>query len=603
MTENLLTEYHNPQQDPGSEKRLLLVLFISFIGIALMQFLFKAPQPQPQPKPGPEQQQTQPSPSPSGTPAARQASRATTGKVKPSIPSLPILPAKQASTATETVVENDKYRITFSNQGALVKSWILKEYKDDFGKPLDMVNPVTAPVVGYPLSFFTYDKDLQKKLNEALYVPSAVSPQKAPTSLTFEYRDGDTSAHKTFTFDASSYVLGIETEVQQDGQRVQAHPAWPGGFGDQTALPSYAGTRIDWNQNGNITRQAPQSGWFLTGGKKWVVGGLTINGPFQWVANVDQYFTAAFMPESPKDAVLVTLHQAVEIPRNLDKPNEAEKDKASVLGVAVGSANGLTRERLFLGPKAVNLLESTQAQASGPDLRGILDFGFFGFISRPLFLWLKWTHEHMISNWGWAIAFLTLVITVVLLPLRISSLKSGLKMQKIQPQIKAINEKYKRYGITDPRRAGMQQEMSELYKKEGVNPLGGCLPLLLQMPFLFAFYSMLGNAIELRQANWLWVHNLAAPDPLHILPIAIAITMFVTQKSTPQAGMDPAQQKMFAFMTPLMMGVISWSVAAGLGIYWGLSNILQWVQQTAINQTEFGKQVRKAAERRATRKK
>ena len=573
-----------------------MVLLISFIGITLLQFFTKAP---PQPKPSPEQQQAQPSPSPANTPVAPRASPPARAKVKPSAPSLPI---KQASTTTETVVENDVYRITFSNQGALVKSWILKEYKDDFGKPLDMVNPVTAPVVGYPLSFFTYDQELQKKLNEALYVPSAVGTLKAPTTLTFEYRDGDTSSHKTFKFDPEpkSYVVGIETEVVRNDLRVPAYPAWPGGFGDETVLPSYAGSRIDWNQNGNITRQAPQSGWFLTGGKKWVVGGLTVNGPFQWGAAVDQYFTAAFMPEAPKDAVLVTLHQAVDIPRNLDKPNEGEKDKASVLGLAMGNVDGLTRERLFLGPKRVELLEKTQAQVSGPDLRGVVDFGFFGFISRPLFLWLKWTHEHMITNWGWAIAFLTLVITIALLPLRISSMKSALKMQKIQPQIKAINEKYKRYGMTDPRRAGMQQEMSGLYKKEGVNPVGGCLPLLLQMPFLFAFYSMLGNAIELRQASWLWVHNLAAPDPLHILPIAIAITMFVTQKSTPQAGMDPTQQKMFALMTPLMMGVISWSVAAGLGIYWGLSNILGWIQQLAINRTEFGKQVRKTAERRAT---
>jgi YidC/Oxa1 family membrane protein insertase len=595
-----LTEYYNPQQDPGSEKRLLLVLLISFVGIALT-FLFKPPQPPA--KPGPEQHQTQPqpSPSPTATSSAPQAAKNTEGSIKPAVPSLP---ARQAPNVTETVVENDLYRITFSNQGALVKSWILKKYKDDFGKPLDMVNPVTAPVVGYPLSFFTYDKELQKKLNEVLYVSSAVGPQTAPTSLTFEYRDGDTSARKTFKFESSSsYIVGIETEVQHNGQRVQAYPAWPGGFGDQTVLPSYAGARIDWNQNGNITRQAPQSGWFLTGGKKWVVGGQTVSGPFQWAAAVDQYFTAAFMPESPKDAVVVTLHQAVDVPRNLDKPNESEKDKASVLGLAMGSADGLTRERLFMGPKAVDLLESVHAQASGPNLGGILDFGFFGFISKPLFLWLKWTHEHMISNWGWAIAFLTVVITIALLPLRISSMKSALKMQKIQPQIKAINEKYKRYGITDPRKAQMQQEMSELYKKEGVNPLGGCLPLLLQMPFLFAFYSMLGNAIELRQASWLWIHNLAAPDPLHILPIAIAITMFVTQKSTPQAGMDPAQQKMFAFMTPVMMGVISWSVASGLGIYWGLSNILGWLQQLAINRTEFGQQVRKAAERRSTRKK
>lgn len=595
-----MAEYYNPQQEPGTDKRLLLVLFISFLGITLLQFFTKSPQP-PQ-KPGPEQQQTQqaqPSPSP-GTLTATQTPSPSPAPQKGQTQGLPI---KQASSATETIVENEAYRITFTNQGGLVKSWILKKYKDDFGKPLDIVNPATAPVVGYPLSFFTYDKELQKKLNEALYVPSAVGTQPATTSLTFEYRAGDISARKMFKFDPKSYVVGIETEVIQNDHRVPAYPAWPGGFGDQTVLPSYAGMRIDWDQNGNINRQGPQSGSFITGGKKWVVGGLTVNGPFQWGGAVDQYFTAVFMPESPKDAVLVTLHQVVDIPRNLDKPNESEKDKTSVVGLAMGSTDGLSRERIFVGPKTVDLLESTRAQESGPDLRGIVDFGFFGFISRPLFLWLKWTHQHMITNWGWAIAFLTLVITIALLPLRISSMKSALKMQKIQPQMKAIQDKFKRYSMTDPRRAGMQQEMSELYKREGVNPVGGCLPLLLQMPFLFAFYSMLGNAIELRQASWLWVSNLAAPDPWHILPVAIAITMFVSQKSTPQAGMDPTQQKIFAFMTPLMMGVISWNVAAGLGIYWGLSNILGWIQQMAINRTEFGKQIRKSQERRATRKK
>ena len=168
--------------------------------------------------------------------------------------------------------------------------------------------------------------------------------------------------------------------------------------------------------------------------------------------------------------------------------------------------------------------------------------------------------------------------------------------------MKAIQEKYKRYSLTDPRRADMQKEMSALYKKEGVNPVGGCFPLLLQMPFLFAFYSMLGNAIELRHANWVWIHDLAAPDPLHILPILIIVTMFITQRSTPQAGMDPAQQKMLQIVTPVMMGVISWNLSSGLGIYWAISNILGWIQQVGINQTSFGKQVRKSVERRATRK-
>jgi YidC/Oxa1 family membrane protein insertase len=307
------------------------------------------------------------------------------------------------------------------------------------------------------------------------------------------------------------------------------------------------------------------------------------------------------MPDSPKDATLVTLNASVDVPRAPDKHDDA-KDKANVLGLAFGNAEGTTRERIFVGPKALNLLEGTQSHAGGPDLRGIFDFGTFGFIARPLFLWLKWTQENMIHNWGWAIAFLTLVITMALLPLRISSMKSSLRMQRIQPQMKAIQEKYKRYSITDPRRADMQKEMSALYKKEGVNPLGGCFPLLLQMPFLIAFYSMLNNAIELRQANWLWIHDLSAPDPWHILPIVIMISMFVTQKSAPQGGMDPAQQKMMNFMGPLMIGGLSWGVAAGLSIYWALSTLLSYGQQLVINRSELGQQVKKTIERRNTRK-
>jgi YidC/Oxa1 family membrane protein insertase len=595
-----LAEYYDPKHEPGAEKRMLVVFLLVFIGIALMMYLIPKPaQPPAEQKPNNQQQQQQQqtqAPAPTSPPSAPAPVKSTTAKQQPP------LAGKQASSEAQTVIESNLYKITFTNKGALVKSWILKKYKNDKGQPLDLVNPVTAPVLGYPLSLFSYDKALAKRLNEdLLYVATTTGPEASPTSVTFEYAGSDIEARKTFKFDKSSYVIGIETEVRQNGNVVTAYPEWPGGFGDQTVLSSYGSQRIDWLQNGDITRKPPQSGWFLTGGKKWVADGQTVNGPFDWVATLDQYFASVFMPDSPKDTAAVTLHVQVEIPRNLDKPQEGGKDKASVVGVAVGNTSGITRERLFVGPKAVDVLESTQAQP-GTDIRGILDFGFFGFIARPLFLWLKWTHEHWIPNWGWAIAFLTVVINLALLPLRISSMKSSLKMQKIQPQIKAITEKYKRYSLTDPRRADMQKEMSELYKREGVNPVGGCFPLLLQMPFLFAFYSMLGNAIELRQAGWLWVHDLAAADPLHILPVAIIITMFVTQKSTPQAGMDPAQQKMLQLMTPVMMGIISWNLAAGLGIYWAISNIIAWAQQIAINQTEFGKQVRKSVERRAMRK-
>jgi len=586
-----LTEYYNPKNEPGVEKRLLIVFVLAFIGIALMQYLTPKPAPQPQPKPETQQQQQQPPPV--------AAPLATSPATSPTTPAPAV--SKAASAETELVVENDLYRIKFINRGAQVKSWVLKKFKNDKGRELDVVNPLTAPAVGYPFSLFTYDKNLEKKLNEALYVSSATGGQTAPASLVFEFADADIQVRKKFDFDKSTYVLKVETEVLQKGAPVQAYPQWPGGFGDQTILSSYGGGTLDWQQDDSITHNKAQSGFLFS--KKWVANGDTIKGPFQWVATADQYFAAVFMPETPKDTNLITLHNTVEIPRNPEKPDDTSKDKVSVLGMAVGSPGGLTRTRLFVGPKIVEVLESTQAQVNGPNLRGLLDFGMFSLISRPLFLWLKWTYIHMIANWGWAIAFLTLVINLALLPLRISSIKSSLKMQRIQPQVKAINEKYKRYSLTDPRRAEMQKEMSALYKQEGVNPVGGCFPMLLQMPFLFAFYSMLGNAVELRQAPWLWIRDLSSPDPLHILPVAIVITMFLTQKSAPQAGMDPAQQKMMQIMTPLMLGVISWNLAAGLGVYWAISNVIGYVQQEVMNRTAFGKQVRKTMERRAHRKK
>ena len=567
----------------------MLAFLLVFIMIAAMQFLLPKPKPPQQEKQGATPQpsaQATPVPAAAATPkprAPRAASRAA---------------IKQGGSESETVLENDFYRVTFSNRGAVAKSWILKKYKDQKGNPLDLVNGAAAPVLGYPLSFFAYDKDLENQLNNALYVGKT---EMAGTSkdLTFDYSDGDITARKTFRLE-KNYVLALETEVTRNGEAITVYPQWPGGLGDQGSLGSYSASRLDWNQDGNVERKTATSGFFLTG-KKWISGGQTLNGPFQWAATADQYFIAAFMPANPNGTAMVTLNSQVEVPK--DPANPKETTKVSVLGLAFGHSGEGNRLRLYAGPKAVDQLESTQAQPGGPDLRGAIDFGFFGFIARPLFLWLKWTHDHWISNWGWAIAFLTIVITMALLPLRVSSQKSALKMQKIQPQVKAISEKYKRYSITDPRRQEMQKEMSALYKREGVNPLGGCFPMLLQMPFLFAFYSMLGNAIELRLSSWLWIKDLSAPDPLHILPILIVVSMFVMQKSTPQAGMDPAQQKMMNMLAPLMIGGISWSVAAGLCVYWAISNVLGYAQQVWINRSELGQQVRKAQERRATRKK
>ena len=166
----------------------------------------------------------------------------------------------------------------------------------------------------------------------------------------------------------------------------------------------------------------------------------------------------------------------------------------------------------------------------------------------------------------------------------------------------SIKDKYKKYTMRDPRRQEMNTEIAALMKKEGVSPIGGCLPMIIQMPFLIAYYRMLGSAIDLRHAHWLWIKDLSSPDPLYILPIAVIVTMLFTQRMTPQAGMDPSQQKMMNLMMPLMLGVISWNLAAGLCLYWAEGQLIAIVQQFTMNRTQLGREMREMMEKRARKK-
>jgi YidC/Oxa1 family membrane protein insertase len=163
----------------------------------------------------------------------------------------------------------------------------------------------------------------------------------------------------------------------------------------------------------------------------------------------------------------------------------------------------------------------------------------------------------------------------------------------VQPQMKAIQDKYKKYKMTDPKRQDMNVEIGELYKKHGINPLGGCLPIVIQMPFLFAFYAMLANVTELRQANWLWIKDLSAPDPWFLIPILVVVTQLILQRMSPSGGMDPQQQKMMNLMMPLMIGFFSYSVASGLGVYWITGVVVMIVQQFIMNRTELGQEIRR----------
>jgi YidC/Oxa1 family membrane protein insertase len=605
-----LAEYQNPQHEPGGERKLLMVFLATFVIILLFQPLLKKYFPQPV---SPQQQsQNAPLQTNASQPAlaASETSDTSAAKTASGI-------TRQATSEVDTVIENNLYKITFTNKGAQVKSWILKKFDNDAQNgPLDLVNQKAAAQYGFPLSLWTYDESLRNKLSSVLYAPSTqpqvgtsevrgatttVTPAKvdlavqtlsAPATITFEYSDQDLAVRKTFGFD-HSYVVNVETSVMYKGSPVGALPAWPAGFGDQTTVPFYAASLIDYQFSKDIQRLPI----------KKISGAATLPGPFHWAGPTDQYFAAVFIPDDPASASMVTLRNSITIPRDPQKTDSKEVVPVEVVGAAVGNLRGPTAERIFVGPKELEVLQKIAVPGvADNDLNGLVDFGFFGVIAKPLFLWLKWTYHHVVANWGWAIVLQTFIITVALLPLRVTQMKSMLKMQKVQPQIKSIQEKYKKYSLRDPRKAAMNEEISALYKKEGVNPVGGCLPMLIQLPFLYAYYKMLAIALDLRHAHWLWIHDLSAADPIFLLPIFMVVSMLVTQKMTPQAGMDPAQQRMMNVMMPLMMGFIFFRLPAGLNLYYAESNLISIAQQSIMNRTKLGKEMREMMEKRARKK-
>jgi YidC/Oxa1 family membrane protein insertase len=581
-----LAEIRNPNQPGGGgqDSRTLLIFSVVFVLIFLGLQYFS-----PKKKTPPE------------TPA-EVASTSTSAPKAPAAPASPMTAAPASSKAatdavvaaaeTNTVIENELYRITFSNRGAQATSWILKKYKDDSGKPLDLVNAKAAAKLGYPLSLWTYDAGMRNQLVQALYVPSASGTVNAPAALTFTYSNNGLEVKKIFTFD-STYVVHVDVTATDHGSPVTALISWPSGFGDQETLPDWAASQFDTMQGGKDDRQAA----------KKISGGATLPGPFEWAGVSDLYFAAIFLPDNPSQTLLVGLHDSIDVPRH---GKTDQTDSASVLGAAMGSTSGHMSLRLFAGPKVLDVLASVRATTNGgqtgPNLEPVVNFGYMGIIAKPLFLALRWVHEHIVSNWGWAILVLTLVINLAMLPTRIQMMKSALKMQRIQPEMNAIKEKFKKYKTTDPRRAEMNKEMFDLQKREGVNMFGGCLPMLVQWPLLFAFYRMLLNTIELRQAPWMWLHNLAAPDPLHILPVFFIVTMFLVQYLTPSPGMDPAQQKMMAFTMPVFFGFMTWNLSSGLALYWAFGNVINVIQQAVMNRTGIGKQMREIAAKRAAKR-
>jgi YidC/Oxa1 family membrane protein insertase len=527
---------------------------------------------------------------------------------------LPTTPVVAAALETETTVENEQYKIVFSNRGAQVKHWILKKYTDTAGKPLDMVQPQAAALFGLPLSLYTYEPALTAQLNQALYQvsasgtqPSATGHAQAPetNALSFHYAANGLDVVKTVRFD-SSYVLTVESEVRRNGSPVRALVEWPSGLGDmeeflpasltRSSVPTSALSQFAWSLNGKQDSLAAAK----------VSNNATLDQPYAYAAITDLYFVSAFLPDAPERATLVTLHNVIDLPADLSNPN-SQKKPGHVLGLAVGDSSGITRLRLYAGPKAMDVLTSIHAigpdgKPTGQSLEPLIQFGWLTVIAKPLYLALRFNYEHVVANWGWSIIIFTVLFNLLMLPTRFSMMKSSLKMMRIQPKVEALKQRYAHLKINDPKKAEMNTEMMALYKTEGVNMYGSCLPMLIQMPLFFAYFRVLQNTVELRQAPWFWLTDLSTPDPLHILPIIIIISMFLTQYITPSPGMDPAQRRMMAFMMPVMFGFMLWHYASGLALYWGTGNIINLAIQLGINQSSMGKEMHAIAAKRAAKK-
>jgi YidC/Oxa1 family membrane protein insertase len=266
-------------------------------------------------------------------------------------------------------------------------------------------------------------------------------------------------------------------------------------------------------------------------------------------------------------------------PVTLPAPATAEGKVRTFISYSVrvpSASHGTAMVPFFIGPKDFDVLKSVDVQLSRA-----IDFGMFAWLVVPLLQSLKWINGFL-GNFGWSIIVLTLLINLAMFPLRHKSMVSMRKMQALQPEVKAIQDRYAKYKLTDPERQKMNQEMMALYKQKGVNPASGCVPMLLTMPVLFAFYQMLASAIELRGAPFFgWIQDLSKMDPWFVTPLIMGGTMFWQQKMMPTAA-DPVQAKMFMFMPVVFTVMFLWA-PSGLVIYWLVSNVMAIGQQYLTN--------------------
>jgi YidC/Oxa1 family membrane protein insertase len=501
------------------DSKTLWAIVLSMLVLLAFQFFFAKTAPPPQPF-----QKEAPAPAPQAE--------------APRTPAVPAIPAQAGIPEAKTVrVETDKFIADFSSIGAVPESWTLKDYKDQKDKTKDV--SLLRPGIPLPLGIAWGGEFRGGQMNFSVKGENLTLNKANPQgTLAFEYSDGTHFVRRTYAFHYNTYEFELRDEV--------------------SGLPDY------------MITLGPEFGIYQRDGAGFHTGPVLLSGTdrieikakkldtikiytedIKWIAQEDKYFFAALVPRQKMDA-------------------QAWAEKGNAL-VALKTNAPMAMDYVgYAGPKEIDRLKHL-----GLGLENVVDFGTFSIIARPI-LWLLKQIQKIVINWGWAIIILTIVTRIPFIPLINKGQKSMKKLQALQPRMQELRQKYKK----DPQR--LQRETMELYKKYKVNPMGGCLPILIQIPVFFALYKVLAIAIELRGAPFaLWIMDLSQKDPYYVLPIIMGVTMLIQQRMTPTGG-DPRQQKMMMFM-PVIFTFLFLNFASGLVLYWLVNNLLSIAQQVWVN--------------------
>jgi len=599
-------------------KRLILAIALSIVVITVYQYFFM-PKPEVQSAPvAREQIQTQDQTA--DVPVSSLPTDAMPGNQGTDIDDIfskkkPVAPVQEErepvhedirdTEIKQVVVKTDLFTAVFKNQGAGLSSFVLgdrptggKVYLDDQKQPLDLI-PGSVERYGlypfhlYPLRGEEFLSDLRNKtfLYEGDSEIRVEGSERREVVFRFADRENNLFVSKKFVFTSHSYVIGLEFEVIKDGRRIDV----PVVFGpdlesnvskervlqQHLKIGAWDGQDIKSVEFGKLKTEA-------TADPRLQKREGVLNGAFRWAAFERTYFTAMFKtnPRQPDIHYMVIKEKSPE-----------GKDEELFSYMIVNNP-----EAAYLGPKDEEILSTVTDTFA--DANSVVEYGWFGSIAKIMLKGINFIHKNILNygNYGWAIILFTLFLKVLLFPLTYSSSVSMAKMQTLQPKLKAIKKKYKNQRDPEQRKA-MNAEVMALYKQEKVNPAGGCLPMLLQLPILWGFFRLLAVSINVRHEPWiLWIKDLSLKDPYYILPILMGVTQIILQKMSPTSGADGAQKKMMYIM-PVVIVFFVMNLPSGLTLYWFISNLLQLGQQHIINKRIYSKKKDEERQRRLSKRK